>query len=254
MQSVRCQTNPNPRGEPDLALTITVLAATLQAPDAQLTEVTGTPAIPAGTPSAPTETPTASPTGTPGVPQIGVSAATNCRSGPSKYYDLVYEMHPGMLAAVIGKNSDTGYWIIQYPGGTCWLWGQYASVTGDTTKLQKYEVPPTPTPAKPAAPANLHASVTCDPSGWPNVVYAHLQLTWDDMATNEDGYTVYEEGTAVATLSENSDGYAYDPPWVFGLGEFDLGTPGPTANMKYGVEAFNEVGASARKNVTAACP
>ncbi len=39
---------------------------------------------------------------------------------------------------VVGKDTGDNYWIIDvpgYPGTVCWLSGQYASVSGDTTDL-----------------------------------------------------------------------------------------------------------------------
>ncbi len=135
------QATPTPTAEVDLAATVTAQALTLEAPTA--------------TAAPPTETPTITPTGTPTVPQVTVSSATNCRTGPSTVFDLLYTQQPGQTSEVIGKNTPTGYWIIKYPGGTCWLWGQYATVSGDTSGLTEYALPFTPTPSLPAAPTHF---------------------------------------------------------------------------------------------------
>ncbi|MFH1185554.1 MAG: hypothetical protein V1755_11025 [Chloroflexota bacterium] len=66
---------------PDLPATITAQALTLQAPTQ--------------TPGPPTDTPTPAATNTPTVPQVSVSSATNCRTGPSVEYDLLWTMQPG---------------------------------------------------------------------------------------------------------------------------------------------------------------
>jgi hypothetical protein len=91
----------------DLPATITVQASTLQAPSQ-------TPAPP--TPTSPPEA-----TGTPTIPVVTVSSASNCRTGPYIYYDLLWTMQPGLTAEVVGKHTSSGTWVIKYPGGQCFL-------------------------------------------------------------------------------------------------------------------------------------
>ncbi len=118
--------------QPDLAATITAQALTLQA--------TGS-------------TPVTAATGTPSGAQASVTSATNCRTGPSAAYDLVLTVNPGQTYQVIGKNSSTNYWIVTNPaGGSCWLWGQNAQVTGDTASLPEYPAPPAPQANNPPKP------------------------------------------------------------------------------------------------------
>ena len=227
-----------PTGQVDLAATITAQALTLGAPT--------------GTAGPPTATPTITSTSTPSVPQVSVSSATNCRTGPSTAYDLLYTMQPGQFAEVVGKHTPSGYWIIKYPGGTCWLWGNYATVSGDTSKLAEYPVPATPTPSEPAAPSNFHASSSCAPSGVLLTQNVHVNLTWTDVAVNEDGYRIFRDGDLLATLAANSTNYADDTTLFFPL---ILGvTPPPPPSIKYGIEAFNAAGKSERKSVNIGCP
>ena len=231
-----------PTGAVDLAATITAQAQTLQAPTA--------------TAGPPTATPTITPTGTPTVPQVSVSSATNCRTGPSTAYDLLYTMQPGQTAEVVGKHTPSGYWIIKYPNGTCWLWGQYASVSGDVSTLTEYQQPFTPTPSELAAPSNFHASSSCSPSGVLLTNNIHVSLTWTDNAPNEDGYHVFRGGNLLATLAANSTSYE-DDTTIF-LGIIILGTPDPTPkpppSIKYAIEAFNGAGNSKQKEVSIGCP
>ena len=97
----------------------------------------------------PSLTPTLTFTFTPSVPMVSVSVATNCRSGPGNLYSILGVLATGQSAQVVGQNTQSGYWIIQLPsqGGTCWLWNQYATVTGNTSGLPLISPPPTPTPA-----------------------------------------------------------------------------------------------------------
>ena len=78
---------------------------------------------------------------------VSVSLDTNCRTGPSTAYDSVGALLVGQSAEVVGKYSSANWWIIQNPSepGTCWIWGQYASVTGDTSSLPEMTPPPPPT-------------------------------------------------------------------------------------------------------------
>ena len=105
-------------------------------------------------------------TATPAVPQASVSVATNCRLGPGKVYDRVATLQVGQLAEVVGRNAVSNYWYIRTPGessGFCWLWGEYATVTGNLTILPVYTPPPTPTPM-PAFEAVYAGWETC--TGW----------------------------------------------------------------------------------------
>jgi hypothetical protein len=210
--------------------------------------------IPSNTPL-PTETPTITPTFTPSVPMVTVSQNTNCRTGPGVVYDLNGALQIGEQAVVVGKYTPGNYWIINNPdaAGTCWLWGQYATVTGNTAGLPEYTPPPTPTPtytptatstptlASPNAPDNFTANKICTPVG-PNFNYQFI-LQWNDNANNEDGYRVYFNNALLATLPANTTTY----PHVVGL-------LGPGVSFTYDVEAYNAAGASAKKSVTVTCP
>ena len=87
-----------------------------------------------------TSTPTATATVTnmPDPPTLSVSVSTDCYAGPSTHYGFVITIYPGTTVTVTGKDPGDNYWIIDvpgYPGTLCWLSGQYASVSGDTTDL-----------------------------------------------------------------------------------------------------------------------
>ncbi len=102
--------------------------------------VTDTPAV----------TPSPTFTFTPQVPRVSVSVETNCRSGPGTAYDILGVLPVGQSAEVIGRSANSDNWIIRLPSNpaiVCWLWGYYATVTGNTSGLTVYTPPPTPTPA-----------------------------------------------------------------------------------------------------------
>lgn len=228
--------------QPDLVATITAQALLLQGS-------TSTPAS-VGT-VAPALTATPAFTGTPSVPEVSVSAPTNCRTGPSNAYDMVFTMNPGETAQVVGKNTATNYWIIDNPsGGTCWLWGQYATVSGNTSGLPEMIPPPTPTPKSsptptlPAAPKNVSIAKACIPLPPALVLFQYSGvLTWKDVADNEKGYKVYMNGSLLASLPPNTTSFPL--PGI----PFTAGTP-----FTMGVEAFNNTGASTMKTDVISCP
>jgi hypothetical protein len=128
---------------------------------------------PSVTPTA-TLSPTPVFTSTPVIPLISVSVATNCRVGPGKVYDRVGALLVGQTAEVAGRNLNGNYWYIRNPNqsnGFCWLWGEYATVTGNFAALPVYTPPPTPTPM-PDFAADYDGLETCN-NGW----WADIELT-----------------------------------------------------------------------------
>jgi hypothetical protein len=188
---------------------------------------------------------------------VSVSQATNCRTGPGQPYDQVSGLNPGETAEVVGKYTPANYWIILWPGGTCWLWGQYATITGDPSGLPEFTPPPTPTPAftptktftatlaPPEAPSNLSGAYdrTCagvirnDGSpGWEEEIY----LTWQDNADNETGYRIYRNGNAMPDFPANSTSFHITLRYQQETG------PSVPLWDNIGVVAFNSAGESAK--------
>ena len=228
-------------GEPapvkeDLPATITAQALTLQAPS--------------DTPGPPTQTGAPEATGTPTIPIVTVSSASNCRTGPYIYYDLLWTMQPGLTAEVVGKHTSSGTWVIKYPGGQCFLYGAYATVSGNTAALPEFPQPPTPTPSKPAAPTGVKATASCSPIPATLTFAVHVKFTWTDEATNEEGYRIYRNDALLVTLPANSTSFEDDTTLPVAPAVFPP-VPGPT--IKYGVEAFNGAGSSALKEREVNC-
>lgn len=226
----------------DLALTVTAQALLLQ--NSPTPGPTSTPEF--------TATPGAS--ATPSVPQVTVSVNTNCRTGPSTQYDNIDSLLIGQTATIVGKSTSTGYWIIQRlnGSGTCWLFPQYATVSGNTANLPEYPVPPTPTPSKtptptatatiapPAAVTNLAAAKICVPIILPNYQFGG-NITWTDNSNNEDGFRIYLGGASHGTVGANVTTYPIPP----------VLSPAP---ITLSVEAYNAGGASAKVDIVIPCP
>jgi hypothetical protein len=143
------------------------VAETLAAMPSNTPEFTFTPSL-TPTPTftlTPSFTPTPTFTLTPETVRVSVSVETNCRTGPGTAYDSVGVLQVGKTAEVVGRASDGGSWIIRNPANpamNCWLWGQYATVTGNTSGLTVYTPPPTPTPAA-VFNVTVVEMVTCAP-------------------------------------------------------------------------------------------
>ena len=133
--------------EAALAPSETIATTNTTAPDTPTPEptLTPTPEITDETP-APTDQPASSSLSG---PFVQVSIDTNCRSGPGKSYAWLGALMVGEEAVITGKDPSGIYWYIDNPdleGGYCWIWGFYATITGNTTPLPIYTPGPTPTP------------------------------------------------------------------------------------------------------------
>ncbi len=223
----------------DLALTVTAQALLLN-------QVTNTPEFTA----TPQFTATPEFTATPSVPQVSVTTNTNCRTGPGVVYDLLGGLNIGQTAEVVGKSSSTGYWIIKLPGSNtiCWLFPQHATVSGNTANLPEYPVPATPTPSLPAAPKDFKVETKiCTINGITLKYEVTIKLTWSDVATNESGYRIYENGAEIVTLDENITQYTHNTTIAI------VPPPGSPLIYTYTIEAYNSTGKSKQKEVTVQC-
>lgn len=134
---------------------------------------------------------------------VTVSTATNCRQGPSAAFASVYGMPVGQVAKVVAKNSYSGYWIIEIPsqaGQTCWLWGQYATITGDTASLKDVVTPTSVATLKPTATNTPTVTATNTVSAGAQAVAGCTSSTasnYNPAATVDDGSCIF---TAQATI------------------------------------------------------
>lgn len=152
-------------------------------------------------------TSTATAIATVGGVQIQVSVATNCRAGPGTAYQRVGALQVGQISEVVGRNAAGTYWIIRNPARpseTCWLWGQYATLSGDTNLLAVFTPPAPPATATPAADFDIFYDglERCTDTGWwvelnvenlGGLTFRSLALTIEDRDTGEE-LTVRTDG------------------------------------------------------------
>ncbi len=170
-----------------------------ESPTPSATTVAATPTVTALV--LPTLEMTSTPAVIPAGAQITVSVPTNCRVGPGVVYDRVGGLQVGEVAEVVGRNTAGNYWVIRNPnrpGETCWLWGEYATLTGYTGILPVLTPPPTPTPSPTAPPspdftAAYNNFESCAGTGWwvdfelenhGSIVFNSMAMTVRDTVTN----------------------------------------------------------------------
>jgi hypothetical protein len=116
--------------------------------------------------STPTWTPTDTEIPTPDIPYITVSKNTNCRVGPGKNYQPVGALLTDQTTEILAGDPTGKYWYIENPDIApeyCWITGEYASISGDTSTLPVYTPPPvvayhqsTAVPKATGTPDNLY--------------------------------------------------------------------------------------------------
>jgi hypothetical protein len=211
-----------------LAALATAIQATVDAASSSLPPqaATSTPELPAAT-STETETPTPEATATASMPIALVQQNTNCRSGNSTQFALLYSALAGNQLAIVSATTDPGYVIVEIPtkpGQTCWLWLQYVQISGDIRTLPVATPPPTPTPGVTFS-LNFHQVNSC--VGWGigmkvvnsgSVTYKSYRLTVKDKdtsttiqqsANNFDKQSGCLVATAIPKLEPGQSGYAY---------------------------------------------
>ncbi len=209
----------------------TIIAATLQAQaqnggDVPIT-ATFSP-VPQITATIATTGPTPTITPTYSVPMLTLREQTNCRAGPGQSYDILFAYVKGVKREIIGHYPQENYWLVKAPEsatGECWLWGEYADITGSYWVVASVTPPPTATLSLPQAPA-VKWEFNCDYA----TTAVDVSFTWTDYAVNETGYRVIRNDQAIAELPANTT--AYKDTYTFAAGE----------KILYQIEVYNITG------------
>jgi hypothetical protein len=161
--------------------------------EATVLVITDTPTI--------TPSPTITLTPTPSVPVVSVSVDTNCRRGPGPPFDIIGALLVGGQAEVVGVAENGGYWIIKNPNraGECWLWGNYATVEGQTAGLPRFTPPPTPTPS--FTPTPIYNWTGTWTTSWGVTGFPHETYVINFTQTNAAVSGSFTVGTIVVSLS-----------------------------------------------------
>ncbi|MHB8748786.1 MAG: SH3 domain-containing protein [Aggregatilineales bacterium] len=153
-------TLPPPSDLPTFTPSVTIITLAALAPPGTLT------------PTAPSTVATAnpatqSPAPTINGPQVSIQSATlNVRGGPGIAYALVGVLKLGDTVAIVGRNADRSWWVIQSGPLRGWIINSpaYMTVSGDTSAVPLVAAPPSPVPEAisptalpPLIPTSTHA-------------------------------------------------------------------------------------------------
>jgi hypothetical protein len=185
--------------------------------------------------------PTGTITPTYSVPMLKVDEPTNCRSGPGQNYEIVTTFQAGANAEIVGRYPENNWWLINNPfgSGTCWIWGEFATVSGSTWTVPSVTPPPPATAGLPAPPSIANWDFSCSfDSGGPNVTF---NLKWSDRAVDETGYRIYRNDELVTELPANSSSFS------------EVVSVEENEKMTYRLEVFNSTGATSASLIIFSC-
>ena len=232
----------DPQLQIELAVSQTFDAQTQIAQSVQQTiaaMVTDTPAF-TFTPSL---TPTPTFTLTPVFPTVSVSLQTNCRAGPGTAYDILGIMNVGQTAEVVGRSASSDNWIIKLPSNPaviCWLWGQYATVSGNTSGLVVYTPPPTPTPLVTFTVSYANTISCMAQYAFRFKIANNGSLTWQSIKLT------ITDNTTAAVFVHSHDTFRFYNGCILDSEQDDLmpGESGYVANVNPGQLGYNPAGHS----------
>jgi len=220
----------------------TIIAATLQAQPQNVIDIPATSTLtplPQATATISTTGPTATITPTYSVPMLTLREQTNCRTGPGQNYEILFAYVKGFKTEILGHYPQENYWLVKSPEsstGECWLWGEYADISGSYWVVTSVTPPPTPTMSLPKGPS-VKWEFNCD--------YAANQMevafTWTDNATNETGYRLIRNDQPVMELPANTT--AYKDVFAFVSGE----------KVLYQIEVYNITGFTRSPVIAVTC-
>ena len=167
-------------------------------------------------------------------PVLTVSADTHCTTGPGTSYGIVFTLHPGTLAVPVAKDTAVNYWVIDapnYAGSSCWISGQYATVTGNINNLPEVSAPAVSAYTLSEA-KSLNVSCSSQPVSSPPDEHTPSIWTvvfrWKNTDPYQTGVRIYRNGRQIVTLGAHANSF---------IDEFrrDHRHSGVT----YGVQVFN---------------
>lgn len=170
-------------------------------------------------------------------PMASVEDVTNCRKGPGTSYERVTQILPGESVDIVGFYPPN-YWVVSTKDGDCWLSGEFTTPVGSFSAVPTVTAPPTPLGGAPDA-------ATFPKNGWTFYCYsgqADITLSWNDNANNEAGYRILRNGEVITELPANSTYFAETISLLSGQ------------NVRYQIQAYNEVGSVNSSTASITCP
>lgn len=175
--------------------------------------------------TAPTDTPIP-PTATQSIPpELTLSKNSNCRLGPSTFYNIVDQIASGKELPVIGRSEDNEWWqVVNDTGRECWIFFDNATPNQDFSSLSIGEAPPLP-----GIPLNFFV---VDQQCLSAQKKFSVTLSWSS-GGGETAFRVFRDGKQVIELKPTKFTYK-DPAAPY------------NKNVTYEIESVNENGTSER--------
>jgi hypothetical protein len=131
------------------AMTVTALAATEQAgtpiSTATLFATFPPPTIANTNTSGPPPAPPAQASATPGGTFFVTDVGANCRTGPGTNYDKIASFAQGAFIQLVGRNTDSSWWVVLSGNRNCWISATTGHTTGSVANIPQVAAPPSPT-------------------------------------------------------------------------------------------------------------
>ncbi|MBI3167795.1 MAG: SH3 domain-containing protein [Chloroflexi bacterium] len=179
------------------------------------------------------DTATAAPTDTPipvtvtaqNPPKLTLTKNTNCRLGPSAFYNIVDQIASGKELPVIGRSEDNEWWqVVNATGRECWVFTENATPNQDFGSLVIGEAPPLP-----GVPLNFFV---VDQNCQSAQKKFSVTLSWSS-GGGETAFRIYRDGNRVVEYKATRFNFK------------DTNAP-YNKNIVYEIEAVNENGTSAK--------
>jgi hypothetical protein len=175
--------------------------------------------------TAPTDTPIP-PTATQSIPpELTLTKNSNCRSGPSTFYNIVDQIASGKELPVIGRSEDNEWCeVVNDTGRECWIFFDNATPNQDFSSLSIGEAPPLP-----GIPLNFFV---VDQQCLSAQKKFSVTLSWSS-GGGETAFRIFRDGKQVIELKPTKFTYK-DPAAPY------------NKNVTYEIESVNENGTSER--------
>jgi hypothetical protein len=145
-------------------------------------------------------------TATPSVCRATSGLNVNVRTGPGTNYDAFGSLFAGSELTVVGRSSDTTWYVVDYNGRQGWVANSVVSVSGPCSTLPFVAAPPTPTapPPTPTPTATPGPTISFTINGASSVNIAAgdcVTVAWNTANISE----VYYEGVGVPGVDSRTE-------------------------------------------------
>ena len=171
-------------------------------------------------------------------PTLFINNNVGCRTGPNTNFRVISTLTTGTTLDIVGKDTAASAWLVKVPNSaeTCWVMALDASPGGSYANLP--EVTPQPsTQTQPSIPGSVTYPFYCSYSH--DIVYTvKINLSWMDPGHNANGFHVYRYDMQIADLPATTTSFVDTTDIAIG------------SQLKYSVDAYNDVGVSPRATIT----